>query len=176
VKDLTKLYDRLTPVERLRAFVEAAGRRDTAEMDRLNDTCPRKTYEMEDYAYTRGKMMFWILALAHHAEAGRYAQCAFFALVVLASEEAAPDVTEPMEKLFEASVRRYRTNFVAWDRFCGETGIAPDAVLSAYGIGDEVSMELALEVADQLGFADPSEEEIDKQLQPLLAIWSDTAR
>jgi len=48
VTALTRLYDRLTPEERFRAFIDAAARRDTVEMDQLNDTCPRLTYVMDD--------------------------------------------------------------------------------------------------------------------------------
>ena len=42
----TKIYERLTPNERFLAFVEAAARRDEEELDRLNVTCPMKTYQI----------------------------------------------------------------------------------------------------------------------------------
>jgi hypothetical protein len=38
---LDRLYDRLTPQERLRAFVSALTRKDLEEVYRLNDSCAR---------------------------------------------------------------------------------------------------------------------------------------
>jgi hypothetical protein len=61
---LTRLYDRLTADERLRAFYEAAANKDPAEMDKLNATCPRRTYTMDDYAYTRSKINMLVIAIA----------------------------------------------------------------------------------------------------------------
>jgi hypothetical protein len=48
---LRKLYDRLTPEERFRLFVEAVARGDEAECRNLVKSCPRVIYEMYDKAY-----------------------------------------------------------------------------------------------------------------------------
>jgi hypothetical protein len=61
MNSLTKLYDKLSADERARLFVAAAARRDVQELDRLNDTCPRKSYTMEDRDYSRRKINLWIL-------------------------------------------------------------------------------------------------------------------
>jgi len=50
-KNLTKLYDRLTSEERLRLAIEALARGDDEEIDRLNVSCPYKTYTQTDVAY-----------------------------------------------------------------------------------------------------------------------------
>jgi hypothetical protein len=47
-KGLGKLYDRLTPEERFRLDVEAMARGDEEESRRLTDTCPRRSYVMND--------------------------------------------------------------------------------------------------------------------------------
>jgi hypothetical protein len=49
---LGKLYDRLTPSERFRLDVEAHARGDEAESRRLVDTCPMRTYNMTDWAFS----------------------------------------------------------------------------------------------------------------------------
>src|ERR1700712_904189 len=45
------LYEQFTPTERVTLVLEAMGRRDDAEADKLARTCPRKTYTMGDAAY-----------------------------------------------------------------------------------------------------------------------------
>jgi len=49
---LGKLYDRLTPEERFKLDVEAMARGDKEESRRLVDTCPRRTYTMNDPGFT----------------------------------------------------------------------------------------------------------------------------
>jgi hypothetical protein len=49
---LGQLYDRLTPEERFRLDVEAMARGDEEESRRLTDTCPRRTYTMNDVAFS----------------------------------------------------------------------------------------------------------------------------
>lgn len=49
---LGKLYDRLTPEERFRLDVEAMARGDTEESRRLVDTCPRRTFIMNEPRFT----------------------------------------------------------------------------------------------------------------------------
>jgi hypothetical protein len=48
---LAKLYDRLTPEERFRLFIEARAREDAGESRNLEKSCPRLVYEMNDKAY-----------------------------------------------------------------------------------------------------------------------------
>ena len=49
--DLAKHYDRLTPEERFRLFIEARARADAGECRNLEKSCPRLLYEMNDTAY-----------------------------------------------------------------------------------------------------------------------------
>jgi hypothetical protein len=48
---LDELYDRFTPVERFRLTIEALARGDEQEAELLSDSCPRRTYAMNDLAY-----------------------------------------------------------------------------------------------------------------------------
>ena len=48
---LAKLYDRLTPEERFRLYIEAIARGDEEEWRNLEKSCPRLVYEMNDRAY-----------------------------------------------------------------------------------------------------------------------------
>lgn len=49
----SSLYDTLTPIQRVIATIEAEARDDTAEVERLVKSCPKKIYTMNDDAYTR---------------------------------------------------------------------------------------------------------------------------
>ena len=46
--DPSRHYETLTPPERFALLVEAMARRDEREADRLEDSCPRRTYRMDD--------------------------------------------------------------------------------------------------------------------------------
>ena len=48
---LAKLYDRLTPEERFRLYIEAIARSDEEEWRNLEKSCLRLVYEMNDQAY-----------------------------------------------------------------------------------------------------------------------------
>jgi len=49
--NLRKFYDRLTPEERFRLYIEAIARGDEEEWRNLEKSCPRLVYEMNDRAY-----------------------------------------------------------------------------------------------------------------------------
>jgi hypothetical protein len=50
---VAKLYDRLTPHERLRLVMDAFARADDGEAERLVRACPRFTYTMMDWEYAQ---------------------------------------------------------------------------------------------------------------------------
>lgn len=51
MNDPAKLYDRLTPDERLRLWVRASDRGDEPDADRLLESCPRFSYTCRDFAF-----------------------------------------------------------------------------------------------------------------------------
>jgi hypothetical protein len=63
---MAKAYEQLTPTERFRLSIEAMARKDWAEVDRLEDTCPRRTYRCEDEAF-RDRMRHVHLLTLYHA-------------------------------------------------------------------------------------------------------------
>ena len=60
-----RIYERLTPDERFRVAVEALSRRDEAEIDRLNDTCPEENVRIQSTAYFGRLRGFYELAMMH---------------------------------------------------------------------------------------------------------------
>ena len=62
VKDISKQYQRHTQ-RQLRLWGGAVGKKDEQELDRLENTCPRKSYTQQDWAYTNMKMTFVVYAL-----------------------------------------------------------------------------------------------------------------
>jgi len=59
-----KLYDQFAPAERLTLVLEAMARGDVAEAERLQRSCPRKSYTQADAQYEeRFSMAFDILAV-----------------------------------------------------------------------------------------------------------------
>ncbi|MHB1403920.1 MAG: hypothetical protein ACYCXE_02360 [Thermoleophilia bacterium] len=68
MKELSKLYDQLTPTERFRAVLEAVARDDAEEVDKLIDTCPRFNYRMTDRVYAQltqqGLILTFVFTLA----------------------------------------------------------------------------------------------------------------
>ena len=57
VEDIAKAYPQLSAEERFQLFMQAVARDDGQEQDRLNNTCPQKTYRCDDLGYTRRKML-----------------------------------------------------------------------------------------------------------------------
>jgi hypothetical protein len=67
-KGLDKLYDRLTPVERFKLDVEAMARGDEEESRRLVETCPRRSYVMNDVDFAGrwdGAIQMTLVTLLH---------------------------------------------------------------------------------------------------------------
>jgi|GEM_PF-2390906 len=58
-----KIYESLTAPERMRAAVSAQARNDDAELLMLKDTCPKRTYLMNDSAYYDGMVNLMATAL-----------------------------------------------------------------------------------------------------------------
>jgi hypothetical protein len=65
---LSKFYDRFQPEERFRLTLEALARGDEEEAERLSDSCPRRTYTMNDLAYgdkVRGGLQITMVVCLH---------------------------------------------------------------------------------------------------------------
>ncbi|MBZ0145042.1 MAG: hypothetical protein K8F56_15830 [Rhodocyclaceae bacterium] len=166
---LTTMYEKLTPDERVSAFIDAAARRDGDEMDRLNDTCPRKTYTMEDWRYVQRKNKAFMLTTALYGDAARLGFAACFGLGLTFAED--DEMAEKGEKVLSNSVRRYKAKMAAFGRFCDQAGLTADALRKAIGGEDSPAMDLVISVSDEVDPVEPTEEEIRRELDPLLEVW-----
>ena len=59
-----KSYENLTAEQRVRAAVAAVARGDESEVKRLRETCPKRTYRMNDAAFSDRLERLWSLSLA----------------------------------------------------------------------------------------------------------------
>ena len=102
MKDISNHYQHLTAEERFRLFVQAMGRKDEQELDRLDNTCPRKTYTQQDWEYTNMKMTFTVYALASALEAVRTDLLAAIAMGLgLAVDDDDPDKADSIMDAFK---------------------------------------------------------------------------
>lgn len=164
-----KIYERLTPDERFRAFVEAAGRRDEEELDRLNATCPTKTYRIEDPDYFLPKINAMIITLCAHVDAAWYSELACFSMALLTLGSG-----EHEEKAIDSlgiSVRRYRTQMDGFEKFCEAIGVNAESMRQACGCKVGPISRLALEIAEDYTDAEPSPHDIDVVADKLLTMW-----
>lgn len=169
MKNLDKLYSKLTPDERFRAFIEAAARHDADELDRLNDTCPMKIYQIEDPAYFIPKTNALLLTLTAHLDASRHSELAAFAMAMLmfGDEKHTEKVTDSLATF----VRRYRTQVLGFERFCQAIGVDPESMRKAVGCSAGPMTEMALAVTEDSSEAVPVTDEVIAVAQQLLAVW-----
>jgi len=130
---LARLYDRLTPQERLPLLVAAGARGDVAERDRLLRSAPTVGFRIPDYyGWVEGlHMAAEQYLLTQLSTAGTYWQ----ALMLLAEERGRPAGVQQrrQEARLGRIVKMLAYAFVAhadgWQQFCAELRIDPDAVL-----------------------------------------------
>jgi hypothetical protein len=164
-----KLYERLTPDERFRAFVEAAAHRDEEELDRLNSTCPMKGYRIEDPDYFLPKMHALVVTLSAHVDAEQYAELAGFSMALLMFGDERYE--EKAIAGFKTFIRRYRTLTFGFDKFCEGIGVDPDSMRKMSGCGIGPITKMALDLAQDYSDAEPVAEEIESVAVQFLARW-----
>ena len=165
----TKIYERLTPNERFLAFVEAAARRDEEELDRLNVTCPMKTYQIEDPAYFLPKTSAMLITLIAHLDAAWHSELAGFSMVLLTLGSGKHE-----EKAIESLgifVRRYRTHMDGFAKFCDAIGVNAENLRQAAGCRIGPMTEMALEIADDYVDTTPVPDEVAVVADQLMAGW-----
>jgi hypothetical protein len=125
VKDISKQYPLLTADERFRLFVEAMGRKDEQELDRLEATCPRKHYTAQDYDYTQKKMRFIVYSLASALELLRLDLLAYVALMTaLAADDDTGDEEKALS-MFRQLMQLRQGKRNGWLQFCARIGVSP---------------------------------------------------
>ena len=132
-KTLAKMYDLLTPFERLPLIIAAADRGDNAEADRLARTAPRVRLALPDYHGLGDGLL--LLSLYHaigQLELGlMYWQVSAYAaeweeFIVDAKDKAR---AERMWAGARLAAYRFCVEADAWRRLCGELRIDPETLL-----------------------------------------------
>jgi hypothetical protein len=180
MKDIAKQYPILTADERFRLFVEAMGRKDEQELDRLEATCPRKHYTAQDDEYTRKKMQFIVYSLASALELLRTDLLANLALVAALSADDDGGDEEKALFLFRQLMQLRQGKRNGWLQFCTRIGVSPDAIAAPFIDGAQWATAVADAVAQTLeqidGDGSPNAEEIaTRQFEALIEAWNRTA-
>src|SRR5438132_10531123 len=121
---LAKLYDKLTPLERIPLILAAEAREDETEVQRLHNSAPMRTWWFSDYlmpsmALQTSSKMYIVEQLDHIA-------IYWHAIWRLGDEQD----EKPEDWLLSAEVAAYvfTCNAEAWRRFCEELNIDPALV------------------------------------------------
>jgi hypothetical protein len=130
---LAKLYDRLTPKERLPLILAASARGDEAERDRLSRSAPRVGFWLPDY-HGLGEGML-LASLFHLLELLDVAALYWQTGGILAEweqfsegEEDAP--TKKLRRTNRAFAYVFTTKLEGWRRFCSEFKADPEVLMN----------------------------------------------
>jgi hypothetical protein len=176
MSDSARFYDVLTVDERFRLFVAAAARRDEQELDRLNNSCPLKTYRLPDYEYTRRKSMFWLLAVTHCNEVHRLDLAVTALLLLLIATEDREDEARCDQVLEHITTlaRRRQVKRAAWQRFCERVGIPEEQPAAALGFATESADDPILEsLAELVGEIELDEQAVARETELLSELLGD---
>ncbi len=130
---LAKLYDRLTPRERLPLIVAAAARGDEAERQRLSRSAPTNGFAVPDYFGLAEGLQ--LLSLLHVAEllnlAATYWHCSgrLKALGRPGRKTVSKDRREQLGGLVRMLAYLFSVKDAAWGRLCSELHIGADVLL-----------------------------------------------
>lgn len=116
---LHKVYENLTPAERIRAAVLATARDDEEELQILKETCPKRTFLMTDPAYSEGMGNLFSLMLALELDLARYA---------LDFQSARLHQGEKRCDIQECALKATASAIAALDEFFAEMGLDPQAM------------------------------------------------
>jgi hypothetical protein len=172
MKDLTRLYDQLTAEERFGAFMAAASRMDTEEMDALNDTCPRKSYTMEDWEYTHRKVRYFHCWQYMQVRLNRItvALAAFALAVAYAEDEESERSLQAAKKLLNL----HQTLIEAWRQFSAEAGVDEASAVTLLDLDrtkfDHFMLNLINEVIEE-DILPPQQKDVLREVERLNDLW-----
>lgn len=138
-KAIHKHFDKLTPRERAALVVNAFGRDDRVEINRLIDAAPRITLDAPDFGRT---MMRLADAIRWHAQAQTANAANMFLVMHFEESERYPDVDGAVMVMAFNIITRADS----WRLFCAELGLDPGGALKLAG-ADPLLLEWAEEVA-----------------------------
>lgn len=132
-RDLTKLYDRLKPCERVPLIIAAARRHDDAERLRLSEAAPKFCVRLPDFFPSA-------LALTESAEFHRITLLDLAARLWqawgiwgwCAAADKEPEDLVRQSGLAQYFAYEFSVHTQAWEAFCAELHVEPDALLDCY--------------------------------------------
>ena len=138
------IYENLTAQQRLVAVIEAFARKDKAEVDRLMDSCPKKTYRLNDWAFSRGLQKLMHMTL--HVECMLYRKAMVVMMALIAEKD----------ELIDPLLQSISDTQAAWNEALKTIGISTEVVQKANGF-DPIFIEMMTEL-----LPDPDPENVAK--------------
>lgn len=138
------IYENLTAQQRLVAVIEAFARKDKPEVDRLMDSCPKKTYQLNDWAFSRGLQKLMHMTL--HVECMLYRKAMALGMALIAERD----------ELLNPLLQSIADTQAAWNEALKTTGISPELLQKANGF-DPIFIDLIAEL-----IPDPEPENVAK--------------
>jgi hypothetical protein len=185
VKNMDRLYERLTPVERFKIAVAAFGRGDMAEVDRLNDSTTWRAIKVQEPAYfDRLQRISWLsLYFTVHSRNQQITVLAAFSAMIIhllgsdsdrdkgeATEDDDARFDELME-LCDQRISRLKALYAAWEEFCSGLGVSASDVDKMIGMplmGGLGQLEMIQEI---VGEVSPDEEYQRECLDHMRNFW-----
>lgn len=131
----TSVYENLTAQQRLVAVIEAFARKDKVEVDRLMDSCPKRTYRLNDWAFARGLQKLMHMTL--HVECILYRKIIAVGMALMGERD----------ELIDPLLQSISDTKAAWNEALKTTGISPEVVQKASGL-DPIFIEMIVELPD----------------------------
>jgi hypothetical protein len=167
---LHKLYDRLTLAERFAADVETMARGDRDESEYPTDTCPRRSYTVNDWCFVGRWTAARELSLLAHMDLSRCLD----KIQVLEAFRRAWEGLDGRRELEDLQRRMAAEGLTHWAVFCGfcaeEMGVEPAKVLAAVTPHAAQKAEELEDRAARLG-AEPDPASVREYRETMEALW-----
>jgi len=187
VKTMDRLYDRLTPTERFQIAVAAFGRGDLAEVDRLNDSTPYRTFKTQEPGYfDRLQRITWLTLYVtvqiRNQQTAALAVYAAMVLHTLRDEDLDGDAAQDDAKFEELCdlcaerVSRLKALCSAWEKFCAGLGVSASDLDKMTGLpllGSGGTLELIEETVGEVALDEEYQREC---LDHMKGFWDSMIR
>ena len=188
MKTMDRLYDRLTPAERFQIAVAAFGRGDLAEVDRLNDTTPYRTFKIQEPAYfDRLQGISWLaLYVAAQSRNQQVAALGVYAVLVLhttRTDDPNRGYSDEDDSKFnrlcemcEERISRLKALYSAWETFCTGLGVSASDIDRMIGLPLHGSSDMIQLIEETVGEVALDEEYQRECLDHMTGFWDSMIR
>ena len=172
-----KLYETLTNEERIKLFIQALARNDDEELDRLDNSCPQRTYRMTDYEFKSKKINALIISAFHMLDSYQSLTLAMASLISLLAFEGNEDKKseqnyEISKDCFNTSMALFKGREEGWKMFCDSIGIDPKQTREAFKMVIPWDENGAFYFLESLSFdIKPNSKVTESTVSQLKAIW-----